>query len=244
MNDVHPLRVEATGRAAVEGIHPEFIKEKLLWARSKSWDLLAKIKSELVEGISEKEAFKLAMRVCEDNGISKHWHKPFLRFGRGTMLTFREPLLEDCRLQKDHMFYIDIGPVWADEETGLEYEGDVGDSFVFGENARAQACIDACRKIFTLADFEWSKKNLSGLDLYGLIKSETAKLGYSLVEKVDGHRIGDFPHQKYSRERLAKLAFSPAPLLWVLEVQICDEDAQCGAFLEDLLGASDKRFAR
>lgn len=68
------------------------------------------------------------------------------------------------------------------------------------------------------------------------MKEAAIKAGYAMIEKVDGHRISDFPHQKYSRERLAKLQFEPAPLLWVLEIHIRHPELEIGAFYEDLLG--------
>jgi hypothetical protein len=82
------------------------------------------------EGMTEREAMKMAFEVFKENGVTKHWHKPYVRFGPGTALSFNDPLQSDYRLQKDDPFYIDLGPAWRDEETGIEYEGDVG-NFLF-----------------------------------------------------------------------------------------------------------------
>ncbi|MBS1960797.1 MAG: hypothetical protein JST04_01170 [Bdellovibrionales bacterium] len=55
------------------------------------------------------------------------------------------------------------------------------------------------------------------------------------MEKVDGHRMADFPHHRYAKERLAEVPFVPSPDLWVLELQLNDPANRFGAFFEDLL---------
>lgn len=235
MSDLHALRIEGEKRAAHEAVSAEFLKEKLLWAREQSWSLFRDIQSELQIGMSEKEAFRMAMRLSEERGVSKHWHKPFVRFGAGTVLSFRDPLLDESRLQKNDAVYIDLGPVWQDPETDLEYEGDVGDSFAFGENVDYENMAETARELFGEARALWLKEKVSGVQMYSFLLSEAQARGYELVEKIDGHRVSDFPHHKYSRERLSQLSFDPAPLLWVLEVQICNQERSRGAFFEDVL---------
>ncbi|MDB5036742.1 MAG: hypothetical protein JWQ35_270 [Bacteriovoracaceae bacterium] len=240
MLEVHPLRIESPERSKLESVAPEFIKEKLLWAREMSWKGFEKIKAGLKEGMTEHEAMRLAMTILEKLGVDRHWHKPFIRFGPGTTLTFHEPLQSDYRLQKNDPVFVDIGPVWKDNDSEILYEGDVGDSFVFGNNLKAEKCAQTARDLFSEVAALWKQKSLSGDEIYHFLKGRAVELGYQLIENVDGHRISDFPHQKYSRERLAKLKFDPAPLLWVLEVHIRKPNESMGAFYEDIL---DHRFA-
>lgn len=234
MSEIHPIRVDSSSREELEKVDPNFLKAGLLEARNKSWQVFHAIKDQLREGMTERDAFQLGMDLCMNRGATKQWHKPVIRFGPGTLLTFREPLQENYKLKMNDAVYIDLGPVWSHE--GLEYEGDIGDSFAFGSNAEAEECAETAREIFRQAEAEWSKKKLSGLDLYEFIKKATKDRGYEMIENVEGHRVSDFPHQKYSKERLAKLTFDPVPLLWVLEVQIRHPKLEIGAFYEDLLG--------
>lgn len=236
MSDLHQLRVEASSADLVEGVAPDFREEKLLWARDKSWQVFSEIKAELSEGMTEKEAFDLSRRIFSDHGVTKHWHKPYVRFGPGTVLTFREPLQESYRLQPNDPVYIDLGPAWLDDETECHYEGDVGDTFVFGENEGAELCAKVARDVFHEVQSEWKSQKLSGVQIYEQMKSKVETAGYVMTENVQGHRISDFPHYKYSKEQLGRMSFSPKKHLWVLEVHIRDPQAEIGAFFEDILG--------
>lgn len=222
-------------RKLAEAAGPAFVRQGLITAREKTWKVLHEIRKEIREGLSEREGFQLALKVFHGFGVDKHWHKPYLRFGPGTTLTFRDPLQPDYRLTDGDAYYIDLGPVWKDDKTGIEYEGDVGDTYVLGDNLPAEKCADTARELFGVATDYWREKNSSGVELYAFLDTEARKRGYVLKDQVDGHRVSDYPHNKYSKERLAGLEFCPTPLIWVLEVQIVDQQSEVGAFFEDLL---------
>ena len=234
MNDLHYISASINADA-LQTVDPRFIREKLLHAQMQSWNVLKRIKDEINQGTTEDEARKLALKICSGFGVSKHWHKPYIRFGTGTTLTFHDPLQSEYRLQTGDPFYIDLGPVWHDAESGLDYEGDVGDTFIFGENSEAEKCAETARTLFQEAKSKWQTGCLTGCEIYVFLNRRASELGYALLEKVDGHRLGDFPHQKYSKERLAKLPFCPKSSLWVLEVQITHPELKIGSFYEDLL---------
>lgn len=231
----HPLGAHVSLQASAESVSPGFIVAGLLHARERTLKVLDEVRSSLREGMTEDDARRMALKIFLDHGVSKHWHKPYIRFGAGTTLTFHEPLQPDYRLREGDPYYIDLGPVWADRESGLEYEGDYGDTFVLGSNGEAEACAAAARELFAEARGEWRKGGVSGEALYRLLRRRAVELGYDMVEKVDGHRVGDFPHMKHSKERLAKTQFIPSESLWVLEIQINDRAGRFGAFFEDLL---------
>ena len=235
MNHSHPLGILASSQEAIEAVHPEFLKEGLIQARQKTVNALTQIRAEIKEGITEDDARRLALTVLADLGASKHWHKPYIRFGAGTALTFHDPLQTDYRLKLNDPYYIDLGPVWADPELGLEYEGDYGDTFVFGENREADLCAQSARDLFVEAKTLWQSKRLPGEELYAFLKNRALELGYRLIDSVEGHRLSDFPHHKYSKERLAKTSFVPSDSLWVLEIQITEPKMRFGAFFEDIL---------
>lgn len=225
---------------AAEAIHPTLAHADaisgVLFARKKSWEAMDLIKPQvLVEGISEVEARKIILQSFLELGVKTHWHQPYVRFGPGTKCTYADPLRDDHRLKMNDPVYIDIGPVWLDEKTGIKFEGDVGDSFVFGENKAAEHCGTAVRQLFAETKAAWHSEQWSGPQIYEYLRTRARSLGYSLLSDVDGHRIGDFPHQRYSKEGIPNLHFHPSAHLWILEIQIVHDELPIAAFYEDLL---------
>ena len=235
MTEIHRLGVSLDSKQILEAVNPLFVREGLLQAQRKTWNALRQLRLLLVEGMREDEARKLALSYFLDLGVSKHWHKPYIRFGPGTMLTFHDPLQADYRLKAGDPLYIDLGPVWPATDSEIEYEGDAGDTFVQGANLEAERCAATARELFKEVQMSWKSGHLSGEGIYQFLKERTSARGFKLVEKVDGHRLGDFPHHKYSKERLARLQFSPSADLWVLEIQIIHPELNIAAFFEDLL---------
>ncbi len=233
--ELHQLRAVSTKNLPSENVDEKFLMAGLLKAREKTWHVMHEIREALNPGLTEDDARKLALEIFRGHGVMKHWHKPYIRFGRGTALTFHEPLQPDYRLQINDPLYIDLGPVWPDEELGLEYEGDVGDTFVLGTNKCADQCAKTVRTIFLEGQEHWKQHACTGIELYQFLKQRTEHYGYLFANSVDGHRLSDFPHHKYSRERLAEVPFVPSPALWILEVQIMSPDMSYGAFFEDML---------
>ena len=235
MNTPHPLGVIAESQAALEAVDPKFIHAGLLRARDKTKLALNTVRASLKEGMTEEVADKMVLQVFADLGVKKHWHRPHVRFGPGTLLTFNHPSQKTHPLAPGDLYYVDLGPVWADEELGLEYEGDYGDSFVWGENKVADLCAKTCRALFIEARAAWTNQKLTGQAIYSLLKKRAEEQGYHLVEEVGGHRVADFPHHRFSKSDLAHVAFIPSDSLWILEVQISDLKNGYGAFFEDIL---------
>jgi hypothetical protein len=73
------------------------------------------------------------------------------------------------------------------------------------------------------------------VELYQLLNQQAAQEGFELNQDVGGHRVGDFPHQKYSKASTDDLQFSPSKGLWVLEFQLVCREHSFGVFFEDLL---------
>lgn len=125
MSDLHALRIEGQ-QTILERVGPKFVREGLFRARLETIHALNEIKAELREGMTELEARRLALRMFKDHGSIKQWHQPWIRFGSGTVFAFEHPLQTDYRLQPNDPYYMDLGPVWKDDELNLEYEGDYG----------------------------------------------------------------------------------------------------------------------
>lgn len=238
MDELHAVGVSEESRSSIEAVGSEFIKDGILNARKKSWECLQAFRTQIREGMTEDEARKLALVFLADAGVKKNWHRPYIRFASGTTLSFHDPIQVNYRLKAGDAYYLDFGPVWTDEATGIEYEGDVGDTFVFGDpndNIPAHQCAETARELFALAHRKWKNESLSGKEIYQYLKKAAEDKGYLLLERVDGHRMADFPHHRYSKERMAHLEFHPSQFLWALEVQIIHPTHQIGAFFEDLL---------
>jgi CDP-4-dehydro-6-deoxyglucose reductase len=235
MSTPHPLGIHSPDQSKLEGVDPRFLMRGLLHARDQTLKAFQEIRGILKEGMTEKEASKGASRVLLELGSKKQWHRTHIRFGTGTTLSFNEPTKSSPNLNLHDPVYFDLGPVWADPETGLEYEGDYGDTFVMGENPEAQHCADAARLLFQKAKARHHAHPARGSELYGFLKEEARALGYILREDVSGHRIGDFPHHRFTKMNLSEAPFIPSESLWVLEVQILDPRGRFGAFFEDIL---------
>lgn len=228
------VKAHETRRGALEAVHPSFVRQGLLDARARSWEAFAQIRQKLALGMTETEARKMARETLAAMGSARDWHKPYVRFGPGTALTFHDATQREYRLADGDAVYIDIGPVWPSSD-GLEYEGDVGATFVFGQNDEADRCAETARRLFDETAEAWRRGELSGADVYGFLTARAESTGYVLDARVEGHRLADYPHSRYASTHLAKLPFPPAPWLWVLEVQIADPDGRFGAFYEDVL---------
>jgi len=199
VSDLHALGANVD-QATLEQVGEGFVKQGLLQARERTIQLLKEIRAELKEGLTEDEARRLAMKIALDHyGIKKHWHKCYIRFGTGTRLTFNDPLQPDYRLRPNDPYYLDLGPVWKDDTTGIEYEGDYGDTFVFGENAAAEKSIATVHELFEECRDRWKSGRISGQELYRFLEQRASARGYQLLQQVDVQRISDFPKQRLNK---------------------------------------------
>jgi Xaa-Pro aminopeptidase len=224
-----------TRPGALEAVHPDFVREGLLDARDKTWRAFERIRERLVAGMTEGEARAMARAELQAMGSPRDWHKPYVRFGPGTALTFHDPTQREYRLAPGDAVYIDLGPVWPSGDGALEYEGDVGATFAFGENPEVEACAATARRLFEETAEAWRRGTLSGEALYGFLAERVAGTEYRLDPRVEGHRVADYPHSRYTTAHLKRLPFAPTPWLWVLEVQIAHRSGRFGAFFEDVL---------
>ena len=212
----------------------KFKHDHLREAQEKSWAALREIIPEIRVGMTGREAEKKADEILKRLGSPKNWHRPIVRVGENTLKKFSEASNADVRLKTEDLFFIDLGPLW--EIDGVMYEGDVGDTFVLGADSSHVQIAQAARKIFASVSKIWKEESLSGKDLYLRATAEAEKLGYVLNQDVDGHRVGDFPHQIFFKGGLTELDFKPSAGIWILEIQIRHPKFSYGAFIEDMLG--------
>jgi Xaa-Pro aminopeptidase len=226
MNNATPL-IQA-GSAPGEGLGNDFDPARLLQARERSMDAVARIAARIRPGMREVEAEEVAAAVFADLGFERIWHPTHIRFGANTLKTYKERSEPDVVLGERDLFFIDIGPVWAG------HEGDYGDTFVLGDDAEMHAIAEAARSLFDRVAERW-RQGQSGRALYAYAEAAAQAMGYVLNLGAPGHRLGDFPHAVHRAGKLADAEFAPAAGLWVLEIQLRHPTRAIGAFYEDLL---------
>ena len=211
-----------------EKVGPRYSLDGMLAAREKSIRALAAIASQLKVGMTTGEALEMAARQLQAMGASHTWHPTYIRFGVDTVRPPREGIDRQRRLRADDIAVVDLGPVWDG------YEGDYGDTFVFGDAPLHQACTTALHEVFDETRQAWLR-GLTGRELYDFAEQSAASKGWRLARNLAGHRLADFPHALFESKELADLEIPPSEMAWVLEIQLCHPTEPVGGFFEDML---------
>lgn len=198
-------------------------------ARERSWAALHGIRERMLPGISENEAQAVAAEVFRELGVQRLWHPTYIRIGPNTLKTYRQTSDPGVRLGDNDSYFIDLGLVFDG------HEGDVGDTFTVGHAPERQACAEAARELFQRVAQAWREQGLSGQALYAFASARAKAMGWRFNHAIKEHRLGDFPHSVHKAGDLGNLAATPAPGLWMLEIQIAHPTESFGAFYEDLL---------
>jgi hypothetical protein len=242
MSDLHALGYYATDKAQIEALDPRVTQQAMVRAQQRAWQAVATVYRALTPGLTETAGRQLATEVMAGLGVVKHWHRPHLRFGPGTALTFDDPLQDDHPLRVGDPVYIDLGPVYHDSLTGLDLEADVGATLHLGlpRDPASAACGQAAKTLFDLGNTHWHAAQPTGAELYRFLAREADRMGYSLRTDVPGHRLSEVPHHRHSVAGISQMHFTPTSGLWILEIQISPKQlapgqAAFGAFYEDLL---------
>jgi Xaa-Pro aminopeptidase len=204
------------------------ILEKVIAASDLSWQILQKAASLLQPGISESQAVAMIQRLFEEFQIDRIWHKPYVRFGKHTLLQFHHVATEDLILQEEDIAFIDLGIV----KEGIE--GDVGMTLTFGQNATYKDLKNATEQIFNEGREYWKQHDPTGVNLYAYISQLTQEMGYSFNLEPAGHLIGAYPHMGW-RKGLNTFPEKVSPGHWILEIQIRHPSLPLGGFYESLL---------
>ncbi len=227
------MRLDLGPTSKLEGNREGFRLENLLAAQGRAWEGLRLVRESIRPGMTEKDICVLGTKILRELGSTKNWHRVIARIDESTLLKFSEPADPERRLTEASIVFLDLGPVF--EVDGMEYEGDVGDTFVFGSDVEKLRIADAGRELFHTVAGIWRNESLSGAELYARATEEAEKIGVVLLPNVDGHRAGDFPHQVFFRGGIGELDFKPGAGVWILEIQIRHPTRPFGAFYEDSL---------
>ncbi|HFL2187256.1 TPA: M24 family metallopeptidase [Pseudomonas putida] len=221
--------------AAANTLHPELEKvgpryslDGMLAAREQSVRSVAAIASQLRVGMTTAQALEMAAQTLQAMGASHTWHPTYIRFGDDTVRTPRQGIDLQRVLRTTDIVVVDVGPVWDG------YEGDYGDTFVFGQRDLHHACVKALHEVFDETRQAWGR-GLTGRELYDFAEHSAQAKGWQLERNLAGHRIADFPHMLYGQDKLAEVEIVPSEVVWVLEIQLCHPTEPVGAFFEDIL---------
>lgn len=214
----------------LESVGKDFSLERLLAARGRTWDALARIAQDMKPGLTEQEAIKRANGILADMGARKLWHRTHVRFGPSTLLSFDDPYSEEVVLQEGDLFTLDIGPVFDG------YEGDAGATYLTAPHPDFERLRSATKEVFDAVQDHWRNTRASGAALYEFAQAQAHERGYQLAPAyVRGHRVSDFPHKVHFNGTLEECTGTPAAHIWVLEIQLACPRLGRGAFYEDLL---------
>lgn len=211
-----------------EQVGPRYSLDGMLAAREHSMRALGAIASQLHVGMTTGEALEMASQQLQAMGASHTWHPTYIRFGDDTVRGPREGVDLSRRLRATDIAVVDLGPVWDG------YEGDYGDTFVFGESPLHLACTQALHEVFDETREAW-KRGMTGCELYDFAEGRAIAKGWQLSRNLAGHRIADFPHALFPSKELAALEIAPSEMVWVLEIQLCHPTEPVGGFFEDIL---------
>jgi len=226
-------RMNDTSQVLAEKVGPHYDVQQMYVARRHTFDAIDAIARQIRAGMTEEDAVALAKAMLKQLGLLRGWHAVYVRFGRNTLLDYYDTSEPQVVLNENDIFFIDIGPVWE------KWEGDGGDTFVLGNDPDMLRAKRDVRVLFDRVQDKWRADSLSGAALYQYADAQARELGWRLNLKVAGHRLGDFPHKAHHSGNLAAANFTPAPDLWVLEMQIKHPERPFGAFYEDLLPETD-----
>lgn len=212
-----------------EGVGEKFELAAYLEARKVARRIAFLLASHVEEGMTEEDGLHIIEELFKKNNVEKKWHPSKFRIGRNTVKSFREKSEPGVKLQKEDIFFVDIGPVVNGQEA------DYGQTFTLGQNEEYSKIQRASKKIWDELAVHWKVDKLSGKSLYEKANELALENGYVLNEQMQGHRLGDFPHAIHSRGKLGDFEKTPAQNLWVLEVHLRHPEKELGAFFEDIL---------
>ena len=200
-----------------------------LRARILCQNIVLKIASKVSEGMTEIDGQHLINEEFHKAGINKFWHPSKFRIGLDTNKSFRALPDASISLSAGEIFFIDVGPIIED------HEADYGETFIFGQNAMLATLANASKEVWLQTAKAWKEKRITGLELLEVARNFSSSRRLKLNTEMAGHRLGDFPHALFSKEKLFNLDIAPSKNLWVLEIHVLNEELKRGAFFEDIL---------
>lgn len=216
----------------------------LLDAQNKAVSLFEEIQRDLIRpGVTEaelsKEIHELAAKRFE---VRSHWHKRVVRSGPHTLFPYQENP-PDRTIQPDDILFVDLGPVFE------AWEADFGRTYVLdGADEHKRRLRDALEPTWETCKARYrANPDLTGSELFTLVKEEARKAGYDFGGAIAGHLVGHFPHERIPKDMttfyitdgndlpMSRLDGKGKKYHWILEMHLVDRERQIGGFMEQLL---------
>ncbi len=203
----------------------KFNLESYLYAREKAWQGLNQLAQSMRPGDTELSVKERHLDYFPNQ--EKSWHPPKIRLSGDTICSFKEKSPYQRPIALGELFFFDFGPIIRG------HEADVGDTFCLGD----EGFINPAKEVFQLTEDLWKKTGLTGAGLYQKASEFAQAKGLELSNRMNGHRLSDFPHAIHHKGSLANFESEPSELLWVLEIHLIDAVNKKGYFYEDILGS-------
>jgi hypothetical protein len=214
---------------SIHAVSAHFDLKHFIQVRTQTISLLDDLIACIKIGMKESDVIIAMKEVLSSPPVNKNWHPLKFRVDQNTTLNFSDQPLSDPIIGQESFYFIDIGPVING------YEGDYGETYYFGSDPQKKFLQTAAKKVFNFTQNIWRSENISGKELYLRASQYAHSLGLELNLRMDGHRLGDFPHQLYFKGGLAEIDEIAVENVWILEIHVLDHKLNLGAFYEDLL---------
>lgn len=225
--------------------HPKTVKQNLIEAEQKAFQLFTKIEELklVLPGKTEKELNTEVYNLAYDLfRIKKYWHKRIVRAGKNTLLPYKENP-ENLTIQEEDIVFFDFGPVFED------WEADVGKTYVVGNTPNMLKLKADVEKAWHEGKefYKINKHHLTGADFYNYTKQLAIKYDWEYGNIHCGHLIGNFPHEILIGEETINYIHPENKQLmlqkdkhgnerfWIYEIHFIDRKQQIGGFFEQML---------
>lgn len=218
--------------------------DALLDAQNKAVALFDEIQRDLIRpGVTEAELSKeIHALAAERHGVQTHWHKRVVRSGPHTLFPYQESP-PDRAIAPDDILFVDLGPVFE------AWEADFGRTFVLaGADDAKRRLRDALAPTWHACQAAYrANPDMTGGQLYALVKDEARRAGYEFGGAHSGHLVGHFPHERIPKDLvtfyitegndlpMSRLDGKGKKYHWILEMHLVDRERQIGGFMEQLL---------
>ncbi|CAK9779435.1 Creatinase/aminopeptidase [Cutaneotrichosporon oleaginosum] len=234
--------MSATAIATPSAADAQAYTAGLVDAEQKAVEMFNEIPSLITIGMSEKALSDAIHNLGQTKyGVRTHWHKRIIRSGPNTLRPF-EDNPPDRNIEADDILIIDLGPVFE------QWEADFGRTYVLGDDPEKRALVDALEPLWQRVKARYTAQpDMSGEELYRIAQEETERAGYDWGAPIAGHIVGQFPHERIPRDKIAlyiaegngdtmaKAGKNGHRRHWILEIHARDKLGRYQGFFEQLL---------
>src|SRR5580658_3213518 len=172
-----------TDVSTIEGTGSTFAIDGFMAVRARTRKAVHMIAEQITPGMSEDQAKEIARSALSSLEMRRGWHHIIVRCGSNTTKDFMARSEPGVVLGDNDIFFVDIGPIYGD------YEGDAGDTFVFGDDPDHHRAKRDARSIWEDVRQVWFDRQITGVELYEYAEKAAADLGWKLNLDLSGHRL-------------------------------------------------------